>query len=90
MTFSYENQQDLLAGLELAELDELIETLPNEFREKFRLVFDRAVKRIERRRHILHFVQEALTQLRLDMKYLMFDLNATKNERDIYKQKSEQ
>jgi hypothetical protein len=29
-------------------------------------------------------VQEALGQLRLDMKYLMFDLEATRRERDLY------
>lgn len=35
-----------------------------------------------RRRRILSLVQEALGQLRLDMKYLMFDLEATRRERD--------
>ena len=36
----------------------------------------------KRRRRILNLVQEALSQLRLDMKYLMFDLEATRRERD--------
>jgi hypothetical protein len=38
-----------------------------------------------RRRRILNLVQEALAQLRLDMKYLVFDLEATRRERDRYK-----
>ena len=37
-----------------------------------------------RRSKILNMVQEALSQLRLDMKYLMFDLEATRRERDDY------
>jgi hypothetical protein len=32
----------------------------------------------------LTLVQDALSQLRLDMKYLMFDLEATRRERDGY------
>ena len=38
---------------------------------------------------ILSLVQEALSQLRLDMKYLVFDLEATRRERDAYKQSLE-
>jgi hypothetical protein len=30
-------------------------------------------------------VQEALSQLRLDMKYLLFDLEATRRERNEYR-----
>lgn len=42
-------------------------------------IVDEAVKR---RRRILDLVQEALSQLRLDMKYIMFDLECTRRERD--------
>ena len=35
-----------------------------------------------RRKRILEHVQEALGQLRVDMKYLMFDLHCTRRERD--------
>jgi hypothetical protein len=35
-----------------------------------------------RRKRVLGLVQEALTQLRVDMKYLVFDLECTKRERD--------
>ncbi len=42
-----------------------------------------------RRRRILSLVQDALSQLRLDMKYLMFDLEATRRERDEFREKLE-
>jgi len=35
-----------------------------------------------RRKKILGLVQEALSQLRVDMKYLIFDLECTRRERD--------
>jgi hypothetical protein len=35
-------------------------------------------------------VQDALSQLRLDMKYLMFDLEATRRERDDFRRKLEE
>lgn len=35
-----------------------------------------------RRRKILDIVQEAISQLRVDMKYLVFDLECTRKERD--------
>jgi len=37
----------------------------------------------------MQLIQDALGQLRLDMKYLMFDLEATRRERDEYKTKLE-
>jgi hypothetical protein len=36
----------------------------------------------KRRKQVLELIQEALAQLRLDMKYLLFDLEATRRERD--------
>jgi len=44
------------------------------------------VESTRRRRRILNLVQEALSQLRLDMKYLVFDLEATRRERDSLRQ----
>lgn len=41
--------------------------------------------RDERRTRILNLVQEALAQLRLDIKYLAFDLDCTRKERDALK-----
>jgi hypothetical protein len=44
----------------------------------------------DRRNRILKLVQEALSQLRVDMKYLVFDLECTRRERDeLRKEKNE-
>jgi hypothetical protein len=40
-----------------------------------------------RRRKILNIIREAVGQLRLDMKYVVFDLEATRRERDELKGK---
>jgi hypothetical protein len=50
----------------------------------------RVVECSTRRRRILNLVQEALAQLRLDMKYLVFDLEATRRERDALRQRHEE
>ena len=44
---------------------------------------------LNRRAKVLKLVQSALGQLRLDMKYLIFDLEATRRERDEFKLKWE-
>jgi len=41
----------------------------------------------DRKTKIIGLVQEALSQLRLDIKYLGFDLEATRRERDEYKKR---
>lgn len=46
----------------------------------------RLIEGSNRRTNILELVQEALSQLRLDMKYLIFDLEATRRERDAYRE----
>lgn len=67
---------------ELAELRDLIEELPDEYRGRFEKAYRRAANVIERRHRVLAFIQESISQLRLDMKYLIFDLEATRKERD--------
>ncbi|MCA9171061.1 MAG: transcriptional regulator, partial [Planctomycetales bacterium] len=52
-------------------------------------VYQRVVDSTRRRQRILALVQEALSQLRLDMKYLLFDLEATRRERNRYKESLE-
>ena len=74
---------------ELTELASLIETLPDEYKGSFNDAVSRAAESIDRRRRILGFIQESLTQLRLDMKYLMFDLEATRRERDSLQRRLE-
>lgn len=70
---------------ELIDLGRRIAALPDaQFRE-LEPAYARVVDCVRRRRRILELVQEALAQLRLDIKYLMFDLDATRKERDEYK-----
>ena len=70
---------------DLVELRDLIAALPAEHRLVVEPVLGRVVESTKRRRRILNLVQEALSQLRLDMKYLVFDLEATRRERDEYR-----
>ena len=76
--------------IELQEMAKAIESLPARYQEKVAPAMQRVVQCSTRRRRILNLVQEALSQLRLDMKYLIFDLEATRRERDEYKQMLEE
>ncbi len=74
---------------DMIELANIIDSLPTEFRSRVEPTFSRVVESTKRRRRILNLVQEALAQLRLDMKYLVFDLEATRRERDEYRSQVE-
>lgn len=67
---------------EMLELGRLIDAVQGTEREHLVVAFNRVSESIQRRRRILSLVQEALSQLRLDVKYLMFDLETTRRERD--------
>jgi hypothetical protein len=73
--------------VELKELLEAVATMPNGWKLKGPLF--RLAGSLNRKRRILSLVQDALAQLRLDLKYLLFDLEATRRERDEYKQRLE-
>jgi hypothetical protein len=81
------SNDDLPADVQ--ELASILETLPVEQRIRIEPVLNRVLESTKRRRRILNLVQDALSQLRLDMKYLMFDLEATRRERDDFKRKLE-
>lgn len=74
---------------ELADLGKRIEGLSDPIRDDLLQAHQRVVDSVRRRRRILSLVQEALSQLRLDIKYLMFDLEVTRQERDQLKQQLE-
>lgn len=74
---------------DLMDLINAVDRLPKEYQELVKNPLNRVVDYTRRRRRILDLIQEALGQLRLDMKYLMFDLEATRRERDAYKQNLE-
>jgi len=67
---------------ELIDLGQRIRQQPLAIRGQLDESYGRVVESIRRRRRILSLVQEALSQLRLDIKYLMFDLEVTRQERD--------
>jgi hypothetical protein len=67
---------------ELVDLARSIATLPANMQPELETAYIRVVDAVRRRRRILSLVQEALSQLRLDIKYLMFDLEMTRKERD--------
>lgn len=75
---------------ELLELVQAIASLPDPYRTRLQGPLGRVVDNARRRRQILNLVQDALGELRLDMKYLLFDLDATRRERDEYRRKLEQ
>jgi hypothetical protein len=70
---------------DVADLAAAVSSLPAEYRSRLDALMYRVVESTKRRRRILNLVQEALSQLRLDMKYLVFDLEATRRERDALK-----
>ena len=69
---------------DLGRLSEAVRNLPEEHHAVLSPLLERVIESTKRRRRILTLVQDALSQLRLDMKYLMFDLEATRRERDEY------
>ena len=70
---------------ELSELLRLVDDLPAEYRPDLYKVLDRLAACLERRQVMLGYVQGSLNQMSLDLKYLIFDLEATRRERDEYR-----
>ena len=75
---------------DMEELVAAVHALPAEHRGALEPLVERVKASTKRRRRILSLVQDALSQLRLDMKYLMFDLEATRRERDEYREQLEE
>lgn len=75
---------------ELIELGKKIAALPDEQYRELENSYTQVVDCVRRRRRILNLVQEALSQLRLDVKYLIFDLDVTRQERDLLKSQSDE
>ena len=67
---------------ELVELGKRIAVMPASFQRDLEPIYNQVIDSVRRRRRILSLVQDALSQLRLDVKYLMFDLEVTRRERD--------
>jgi len=67
---------------EMQELARLVDAVSGPEKRALSIAYERVAESILRRRRILNLVQEALSQLRLGVKYLMFDLETTRRERD--------
>ncbi len=74
---------------EIIDLAAAVHNLPEEHLTKIEPTMTKVLESTKRRHRILLLVQDALSQLRLDMKYLAFDLEATRRERDEYRRKLE-
>ena len=75
---------------DLQKLAVALHHIPDEYVAQLAPLVDAVIESTKRRRRILTLVQDALGQLRLDMKYLLFDLEATRRERDDYRLKLEE
>ena len=67
---------------EIAQLDSCVRNLPDSYRDQLKPILNRVISGWRRRNAVNKTFQDALEQLRLDMKYLQFDLEATRRERD--------
>jgi nitric oxide reductase activation protein len=70
---------------EVLELGKQIAKLPPQASQGIEAAYSQVVECVHRRRRLFALVQDALAELRLDIKYLMFDLDATRKERDQLK-----
>ena len=75
-------EQAAILPSDIIELEAVVAKLPAEVRDSLAPLMERITESTFRRRRILMLIQETLGQLRLDMKYLVFDLEATRRERD--------
>jgi len=64
----------------LRELVEEIQTLPDNERSKLASLAEETRKRHEKLKKTVHSLHESIDFLRLSIKYLMFDLEATRRE----------
>lgn len=74
----------------LAELIAEIDTLPAEERDKLRSMAVETKKRHEEIKKTVGGLQDAIDGLRLSIKYMMFDLEATRRENDYLRKMLEQ
>jgi len=66
----------------LQELNQAIALLPLRYRAQLRPIVERTKEVARRRKRVQQLIQECLGQLKLDIKYLLFDLDCTRKERD--------
>ncbi|MBX9678660.1 MAG: hypothetical protein K2X38_07835 [Gemmataceae bacterium] len=75
---------------ELIDLKSHIEQLPLPLRDKMLPLVDRLGHYTRLQGRLVRIAQDAVDQLQLDIKYLLFDLDATRRERDDLAGRSEE
>ncbi len=75
---------------ELIDLRDHLHHLPGPLRDKLLPLCERVGHFSRLQGRLVKMAQEAVDQLQLDVKYLLFDLEATKRERDAYRQQLEE
>ena len=76
--------------LELIELQSQVKQLPGRTRDKLLPLCDRVYHFVRLQSRLVRIAQDAVDQLQLDTKYLHFDLDATRRERDALRQELEE
>jgi len=81
--------QDLMERYfpEMKILVNAIEALPACDQERLRLPVNELLQTLVRRLRATRLLQEAFEEVRLDIKYLQFDLKATRSERDEFQRR---
>jgi hypothetical protein len=74
---------------EMYELNKSLEALPANHRARLGPLCDRVGQLLQLQSRLIRIAQDTVDQLQLDVKYLLFDLEATRNERDAYQQELE-
>ena len=85
MSNATHTQSAATTSIDIQNLSQAIGSLPAQYQELLKPHVEKVAKSQHRRHRLNKLIQEALTQLRLDIKYLEFDLQATRAERDEYK-----
>lgn len=67
---------------EINDLHGLVENLPLPHREHLKPLCDRLAHFTRLQSRVVRMAQDTVDQLQLDIKYLLFDLEATRRERD--------
>jgi hypothetical protein len=67
---------------ELVELRDQVDLLPRPAREKLAPLCDRVVHFVLLQGRLIRIAQDAIDQLHMDNRYLLFDVEATRRERD--------
>jgi hypothetical protein len=75
---------------ELVELSNGLELLPRTVREHLTPLCDRVCHFTRLQSRLVRIAQDAVDQLQLDIKYLLFDLEVTRRERDALRQELEE